>query len=95
MERSILRLEADLTLFHARKLRVGRRFTDALLLPFLRSSLQQTPPSPSSYRSPAYDLHYAKLALCKYGHTYAFGSCRPLSHVPRSLLFRICEEINT
>lgn len=24
----------------------------------------------------AYDLHYVKLALCKYGHTYAFGSCQ-------------------
>lgn len=44
-DRSIPRLEADLTLFHARKLRVGRRFTDALF-PFVRSSLQQTPPPP-------------------------------------------------
>lgn len=57
---------------------------------FLRSS------SPSSYRSSMYDhLHYAKLALCKHGHTYALSARVGLSHVPRFLLFRICQGINT
>ena len=59
-------------------------------LPFVRS------PSPSSYRSSMYDhLHYAKLALCKHGHTYALSARVGLSHVPRFLLFRICQGINT